>query len=135
MPKNYPRADRVEQLAREVLGEAIQELKDPRIGFVTVTGVKLSRDLRQARVFVSALGSDEDREVTIGAIQHATPHLRAILGREVRLRRLPELEIIEDQTAQNSERIEKLLRGLGVSKPPEAAPGDPPPGQGDDKDD
>lgn len=135
MPKNYPRADRVEQLAREVLGEAIQELKDPRIGFVTVTGVKLSRDLRQARVFVSALGSDEDREVTIGAIQHATPHLRAILGREVRLRRLPELEIIEDQTAQNSERIEQLLRGLGVSKPPEVAPGNLPTGQGDDKDD
>jgi ribosome-binding factor A len=135
MPKNYPRADRVEKLAREVLGEAIQELKDPRIGFVTVTGVKLSRDLRQARVFVSALGSDEDREVTIGAIQHATPHLRAILGREVRLRRLPELEIIEDQTAQNSERIEQLLRGLGVSKPPEVAPGDSPPGQGDVKGD
>ncbi|HEX2258484.1 MAG TPA: 30S ribosome-binding factor RbfA [Actinomycetota bacterium] len=135
MPKNYPRADRVEKLAREVLGEAIQELKDPRIGFVTVTGVKMSRDLRQARVFVSALGSDEDREVTIGAIQHATPHLRAILGREVRLRRLPELEIIEDQTAQNSERIEQLLRGLGVSKPPEVAPGDSPPGQGDVKGD
>lgn len=109
----------MEQLAREVLGEAIQELKDPRIGFVTVTGVKLSRDLRLAQVFISALGSDEDREATIGAIQHATPHLRAVLGREVRLRRLPELEIVEDQTAQNSERIEQLLRGLGVSKPPD----------------
>ena len=126
MPKNYPRADRVEQLAREVLGEAIQELKDPRVGFATVTGVKISRDLRLAQVFVSALGSDEDRETTIGAIQHATPHLRAILGREVRLRRLPELEIVEDQTAQTSERIEQLLRGLGVSKPPEAAPADSP---------
>jgi ribosome-binding factor A len=135
MPKNYPRADRVEQLAREVLGEAIQELKDPRIGFVTVTGVKLSRDLRQAQVFVSALGSEDEREVTIGAIQHATPHLRAILGREVRLRRLPELKIIEDQTAQNSERIEQLLRGLGVSKPPEVIPAEPPPAQRDQEDD
>jgi ribosome-binding factor A len=135
MPKNYPRADRVERLAREVLGEAILELKDPRIGFATVTGVKLSRDLRLAQVFVSALGSEEDREITIGAIQHATPHLRAILGREVRLRRLPELEIIEDQTAQNSERIEQLLRGLGVSKPPGVTPTDGATGQGDDKDD
>ena len=119
MPRNYPRADRVERLAREVLGEAILELKDPRIGSATVTGVKLTRDVRVAQVFVSALGSEEDREVTIGAIQHATPHLRSVLGREVRLRRLPELEIVEDQTAQNSERIEQLLRGLGVSKPPD----------------
>jgi ribosome-binding factor A len=122
MPRNYPRSERVEELAREVLGEAIQELKDPRIGFVTVTGVKLSRDLRLAQVFVSALGNDEVRETTVAAIQHATPHLRSILGREVRLRRLPELEILEDQTAQNSERIEQLLRGLGVSKPPVVEP-------------
>jgi ribosome-binding factor A len=121
MPRNYPRSDRVEQLAKEVLGEAIQELKDPRIGFVTVTGVKLTRDLRTAQVFVSALGSDEERETTIGAIQHARPHLRSVLGREVRLRRLPEIEIVEDLTAQNSERIEQLLRGLGVSKAPEVS--------------
>ena len=125
MPRNYPRSDRVEQLAKEVLGEAIQELKDPRIGFVTVTGVKLTRDLRSAQVFVSALGSDEEREATIGAIRHARPHLRSILGREVRLRRLPEIEIVEDLTAQNSERIEQLLRGLGVSKAPEVAPVEP----------
>lgn len=121
MPRSYPRANRVEQLAREVLGEAIQELKDPRVGFATVTGVKLSHDLRMAQVFVSALGTDEVRRETIGAIRHATPHLRSILGREVRLRRLPELEIVEDQTAQTSERIEQLLRGLGVAKPPAGA--------------
>jgi ribosome-binding factor A len=135
MPRNYPRADRVERLAREVLGEAIQELKDPRIGFATVTGVKLSRDLRLAQVFVSALGSEDDREATIGAIQHATPHLRAVLGREVRLRRLPALEIVEDQTAQNSERIEQLLRGLGVAKPPEIEPLEPPAPNSPDPDD
>lgn len=122
MPRNYPRSDRVEQLAKEVLGEAIQELKDPRIGFATVTEVKLTRDLRTAQVFVSVLGSDEEREATIGAIQHAKPHLRSILGREVRLRRLPEIEIVEDLTAQKSERIEQLLRGLGVSKAPEVSP-------------
>ena len=121
MPRNYPRSDRVEQLAKEVLGEAIQELKDPRIGFVTVTDVKLTRDLRIAQVYVSALGSEEEREATIGAIQHARPHLRSVLGREIRLRRLPEIEIVEDMTAQNSERIEQLLRGLGVSKAPEVA--------------
>lgn len=121
MPKNYPRAQRVEELARQVLGESIQELNDPRIGFVTVTGVKLSPDLRLARVFVSALGTEEEREESIGAIQHATSYLRSVLGREVRMRFLPQLEIIEDRTAEHGERIEQLLRGAGVSAPPEAA--------------
>lgn len=123
MPRNYPRSDRVERLAKEVLGEAIQELKDPRIGFATVTEVKLTRDLRTAHVYVSVLGSDEERESTIAGIQHARPHLRSILGREVRLRRLPDLEIVEDMTAQHSQRIEELLRGLGVSKAPEVDSG------------
>lgn len=118
MPKNYPRSQRVEELAREVLGEAILELKDPRIGFVTVTGVKLSPDLRVAKVYVSALGSAQDRIESIGAVQHAAPHLRAVLGREVRMRYLPQLEVVEDETAQRGERIEQLLRQAGVSGPP-----------------
>jgi len=119
MPKNYPRAQRVEELARQVLGEAVQELNDPRIGFVTVTEVKLSPDLKLARVFVSALGTDEEREESIGAIQHAAPHLRSILGREIRMRHLPQLEILEDETALHAERIQQLLRQAGVSTPPE----------------
>lgn len=119
MPKQYPRAERVEQQIREVLGEAVNELKDPRIGFATITSVKMSPDLRNARVFVSALGTEEAREATIEAIQHAAPHLRSVVGREVRLKHLPYLEILEDQTAEQGERIEQLLRGLGVSKPPE----------------
>lgn len=123
MPRNYPRSERVERLAKEVLGEAILELKDPRIGFATVTEVKLTRDLRTAHVYVSALGSDEEREETMAGIQNARPHLRSILGREMRLRRLPDLEIVEDMTARHSERIEMLLRGLGVSKAPEEGSG------------
>ncbi|MGI8426277.1 MAG: 30S ribosome-binding factor RbfA [Actinomycetota bacterium] len=118
MPKNYPRAQRVEELARQVLGEAVLELNDPRIGFVTVTEVKLSPDLKVARVFVSALGTDEEREESIGAIQHAAPHLKSILGREIRMRHLPQLEILEDETALHAERIQQLLRQAGVSKPP-----------------
>lgn len=122
MPKNYPRSHRVEELAREVLGEAVQELKDPRIGFVTVTGVKISKDLRQAQVYVSAMGTDEERERTLAGLQHARPHLRSVMGQQVRLRRLPDLQIVEDRTAQEAQRLEELLRGLGVSKAPEAGP-------------
>ena len=118
MPRTYPRAERVERLAREVLGEALQDLRDPRIGFVTVTSVKMSPDLRQAKVFVSVFGPDEARETSMEAIRHAVPHLRATLGREVRLKFLPSLEVIEDTTAAYGERIEQLLREAGVSKPP-----------------
>lgn len=118
MARTYPRAERVERLAREVLGEAVQGLKDPRIGFATVTSVKMTPDLRTARVHVSVLGSEEERSATLEAIRHAAPHLRATLGREVRLKFLPTLEILEDSTAAYGERIEQLLREAGVSKPP-----------------
>src|SRR6266568_7000322 len=118
MARTYPRAERVERLAREVLGEALSSLKDPRVGFATVTGVKMSPDLRQAKVFVSVLGSEQDREASLEAIRHAAPHLRSTLGREVRLKFLPMLEIVEDTTAAYGERIEQLLRDAGVSKPP-----------------
>ena len=88
-------------------------------GFATVTGVKMSPDLRQAKVFVSVLGSEQDREASLEAIRHAAPHLRSTLGREVRLKFLPMLEIVEDTTAAYGERIETLLREAGVSKAPE----------------
>lgn len=122
MPKNFPRSERVEQLAKEVLSEAILELKDPRIGFATITSVKISPDLRQARVYVSALGSEEEQEATLEGIQHAAPHLRSVMGTQMRLKHLPYLEIIQDETAEKGERIEQLLRGLGVSKPPQVDP-------------
>lgn len=118
MPKTYPRGDRVEEQVRQVLSEAIADLKDPRVGFVTVTAVKMTPDLRHARVYVSALGSEEQRDSSIEAVQHAAPHLRSVLGREVRLKYLPFLEIIKDTTADEGERIETLLREVGVSKPP-----------------
>lgn len=118
MPKTYPRGDRVEEQVRHVLSEAVAELKDPRVGFVTITAVKVTPDLRHAKVFVSALGSRDQRDTSIEAVRHAAPHLRSVLGREVRLKYLPFLEIVEDTTADQGERIESLLREVGVSKPP-----------------
>jgi ribosome-binding factor A len=119
MPKTYPRVERVERLARQVLGQALQELRDPRIGFATITAVKMSPDLRQAKVYVSVLGSPEQRELSLATISHAVPRLRGRLGREVRLKFLPTLEVVEDTTAAYGERIESLLREAGVSAPPQ----------------
>jgi ribosome-binding factor A len=131
MPKDYPRADRVERLARQVLGEAVLDLKDPRLGFVTVTDVRVTSDLRHARVWVSVLGGDEEREASMEAIRHAAPRLRTLLGHEVRLRYTPELEFLEDDTARRGARIEELLRDIGAGAEDGAEPGDAAPA-GDD---
>jgi ribosome-binding factor A len=109
-PKEFPRVERVERLALEVLGEAVHELKDPRVGFATVTSVRMTRDLRHARVWVSVLGEAAERSETMEAIRHAAPHLRSVLGREVRLRHLPYLEFLEDESAIRGARIEEILR-------------------------
>lgn len=123
MPRNYPRSERVERVAREVLGEAIHDLKDPRVGFATVTAVKISPDLRKATVHVSVLGSDEERKRTMAAIKHAAPHLRSVFGKEVRMKYSPVLEIQEDLTAIHGEKIESLLRQARLSQSPETSGG------------
>jgi ribosome-binding factor A len=103
------RLDRVAEELREVLAEEIQRLKDPRIGFVTVTGVRVTPDLRKAMVFYTVLGEDRDRTATRAALRSARSHLRATLGREVRIKFVPELEFREDETAQHGRRVEELL--------------------------
>ena len=123
MPRDVPRADRVERLAQEVLGEAVHDLKDPRVGFATVTAVRMTPDLRYARVWVSVLGEDEERSETMDAIRHAAPHLRTVLGHEVRLRYLPQLEFLEDESAIQGARIDEILRSASL---PEGKPGEEP---------
>jgi len=103
------RLDRVAEELREVLAEEIQRLKDPRVGFVTVTGVQVTPDLRKARVFYTVLGEDRDRNATRAALRSARSHLRASLGREVRIKFVPELEFREDEGADRGQRVEELL--------------------------
>ena len=118
MPRDVPRAERVEQLAREVLGEAVHDLKDPRIGFATITSVRMTPDLRRARVWVSVLGEEEERTETMDAIRHAASHLRSVLGQEVRLRYLPQLEFLEDESAVRGARIDEILRAAAPPAEP-----------------
>jgi ribosome-binding factor A len=106
------RTERVQKLAQQVLGEEIARLKDPRIGFATVTKVKVTPDLRHARVLVSVLGSEEEQEATMAGLASATPHLRTELGRQIRLKHLPELVFELDDRAATAERVERLLRRI-----------------------
>lgn len=106
------RTEKVQKLARQVLGELIHDLKDPRIGFATITVVRITPDLRHARVWVSVMGSEEEQKTTMEGLESAKPYLRRELGREMRLRYLPELIFELDQQVQEAVRVEELLHKL-----------------------
>jgi len=106
------RAERVGEEFREVLAEEIQRLKDPRVGFVTVTGVRVTPDLRHAWVYYTSFGDDRARAGTRAALRSARAHLRSAIGRQVRLKFLPELDFEEDPTIEHAERIDRLLEEL-----------------------
>ena len=107
---------RVNEAVREVLSEAVGELKDPRIGFVTVTGVETSPDLRQARVFVSVLGDERKREKTLAGLAAAHGVLQARIARELRMKRTPQLAFEYDQSVERGVRMTRLIDELA---PPE----------------
>src|SRR5438067_3934058 len=103
------RMRRVNEAVRQVLSEAVGELKDPRIGFVTVTGVETSPDLRHARVFVSVLGDAEERDASLEGLQSAHGYLQRRVADELRIKHTPQLVFEEDDTARRADRIERLL--------------------------
>jgi len=103
---------RVNEALREVVSEAVGDLKDPRIGFVTVTGVEASPDLRHARVFVSVLGSERKREATLAGLQTAQGVMQARVGRELRLKRTPQLTFEYDPTVERGVRVTGLIDEL-----------------------
>ena len=103
---------KVNELLREVLSEAVLELKDPRIGFVTITGVRTAADLRHAIVYVSVLGSERKRERSLEALQAAHGVLQARIGREVRMKRTPTLTFEYDPTVEEGVRMSKLIDEL-----------------------
>jgi len=106
------RMRRVNESVREVLSEAIVELKDPRIGFVTITGVETSADLRHAVVFVSVLGSERKREKSLAGLEAAHGVLQGHIARELRLKRTPQLTFQYDPTVEHGVRMSKLINEL-----------------------
>jgi ribosome-binding factor A len=101
---------RVNEALREVLSTRIAEgLKDPRIGFVTVTGVETSPDLRHARVYVSVIGNAEERTDTLAGLEHAHGALQARIAEQLRMKHTPHLSFIYDDTIDRGMRIQELL--------------------------
>jgi ribosome-binding factor A len=103
---------RVNGAIREVLSESIGSLKDPRIGFVTITGVKTSPDLRQATVYVSVLGSKRKREATLAGLGSSHGVLQATVNRELHLKRTPQLSFQYDPTIEEGVRLTRLIDEL-----------------------
>ena len=104
------RMRRVNEVIREVLGTAIAtDLKDPRIGFVTVTDVETSPDLRAARVYVSVLGSAEERERTLEGLRSAHGVLQGRINEELRMKRTPTLSFHYDESIERGVRLSELL--------------------------
>jgi ribosome-binding factor A len=107
------RLDRVNQLMKEEISTLLQrELKDPRLGFVTVTGVDVTKDLRTAKVFVSVLGDEQQWTASLAALEHARGFIRSWLRRNLDLRVTPELDFRADRSMEHAARIQSLLRDL-----------------------
>ena len=104
------RMRRVNEALREVLSARIAAgLKDPRIGFVTVTAVDTSPDLRHGRVYVSVLGADDERAATLEGLRSSAGYLQSVVGAEVRMKRTPTLEFVHDDSIDHGFRIAELL--------------------------
>jgi ribosome-binding factor A len=104
------RMRRVNEAVKEVVsGHIAEDLKDPRIGFVTVTGVETSADLRSARVFVSVLGDAAEREAALAGLASASGFLQKLAGEQLRMKRTPTLTFVHDDSIDTGMRISQLI--------------------------
>jgi ribosome-binding factor A len=106
------RMRRVNAALREVLSEAIRELKDPRIGFATITGVEATTDLQYATVHVSVLGTEQERTATLAGLESARAFLQSRVNRELHLKRTPLLTFEYDHTPEHGVRLTQLIDRL-----------------------
>ena len=113
------RTDRIDAQLREEIGAILaREVSDPDIGFVTITDVETAPDLSHAQVWVSLIGQPAERTATMAALRRAMPYVRRLLGKRLRLRRIPELHLRLDDTAERGTRVLKLLSELETGNLP-----------------
>ena len=111
----FQRQQRIDHEIQKALGILIsQELKDPRLGFTTVTRVEVTQDLHHAKVYVSIIGDRHIAKQTMDALEHAARFLRGELGHQVKLRHTPELEFVEDRSTERAINLSKTLRAAAA---------------------
>ncbi|HEX9823048.1 MAG TPA: 30S ribosome-binding factor RbfA [Actinomycetota bacterium] len=106
------RTDRVSEEIREILAEEVPRLKDPRVGFVTITAVDVTPDLRRAVVYYTVLGEESEQKATRAGLRSARARLRQVIGGQVRLKVVPDLDFRLDDGEQEARRVEELLEKI-----------------------
>jgi ribosome-binding factor A len=123
MPEESKRSQRVGELLMHELGQLLVEgLRDPRIGFTTVTEVRVTPDLKQARVYISVYGSAEEQQRTLKALQAAASYLRGELGRRLELRYTPALSFVVDDSLARAGRVEQIMAAISAGETEVPAP-------------
>jgi ribosome-binding factor A len=113
------RTERLDSQIQQELMQLLQrDLKDPRVGFATITRVETSRDLGHARVWVSVYGTDAEQAASMDALRSATPWLRRQLGERLRLRHVPQLSIRADDSIESGDRVLRILREIETETTP-----------------
>jgi len=108
---------RINEAIKEIIGTALsRDLKDPRIGFVTLTGVETASDLSHAKVFVSVYGKQAEKDATLEGLRAARPYLQRLIGDELPLKRVPTLEFVYDESVDTGMRIQALLKSSGAEE-------------------
>jgi ribosome-binding factor A len=115
------RTERVDELLRQEIGSIVtRDVADPRVGFVTITEVETTTDLRHAKVWVSVIGQPAERDAAVEALRHAMPFIRHELGKRLRIKRIPDLHVQLDDTAERGTRILQLLAEFAAGTMPPA---------------
>lgn len=110
MPRDFPRTRRVgEQMQRELAALIREEVKDPRVGMVTVAGVEVTRDLAHAKVYITVLGDAESRDASLAALNKAAGFLRHELGQRMLTRTVPQLRFVYDESIERGSRLSALI--------------------------
>lgn len=110
------RAARMREEFKREASDILLKMKDPRIGFVSVTDVEISRDLRHAKVFVSIYGDEEEKTNTLEALMHAQGFVRSEIGQRIRMRHTPEVTFRLDDSIERGDRINRLLRSVAAEE-------------------
>ncbi|HET6420348.1 MAG TPA: ribosome-binding factor A [Geobacteraceae bacterium] len=117
---NYKRSDKVAEAVHEFIsGLLIKGLKDPRIGFVTITGVKVTDDLHLATVYYSVIGADDEKKSSEKALNSAKGFIRKEMGRSLRLRYVPDIIFRYDDSMDYAQRIESIIHEININKGPD----------------